>query len=168
MLPILLNKGLKHSDILTNTFINAYMADLDQAEYDNHIMVRYATFTDIPEWTKDSNMYSSKIERTTVSGTKKIEDYIMVYNEIPENLTEDYHKFLIGDYSKFSKDYKKQVLEFWEANEDTLIYGVLYKSGKEIEDFWREDLDVDLSTVPDTEYWRPPKLKQEIFGMQGD
>jgi hypothetical protein len=157
MLPILLNKGLKHSDILTDTFINAYMADLSKPEKDNSLIIRYATITDLPEWVEGQFAY---VDDDTA--------HIMVTENIPDNLTEDYHKFLIGDYSKFSEEYKKQVLEFWEADEDTFMYGVLYKSGDEIKKFWREDLETDLDMVPDTEYWRPPNLKQEIFGMQGD
>ena len=165
MLPVLLNKGLKHSDILTDTFINTYMADLNKPEKDNSLIIRYATITNLPHWTDNYEINSPQLYATE-------DEEIMVVEDIPDNFIEDYHKFLIGDYSKFSEDYKKQVLDFWEANEDTLIFGVLYRSGKEIKDFWREELDTDLDifmNVPeDTEYWRPPKLEQEIFGMQGD
>lgn len=156
-LPLLYDKGLKHSDILTETFINAYIADLGEPEQDNKLLVRYATIVNLPEWTNNFKLYASK------------DDAIMVTYEVPDDQIENYQKILIGDYSKLSLSYKEMVLNFWEANEDTLIHGVLYKTGQEIKDFVLAVSDTDLDMVSDdTEYWRPPNLKQEIFGMTED
>ena len=161
MLPILCDKNLKHSDILTDTFINTYIADLNKPEQDDKLIVRYATITDLPIWTTPYAIYTE--DSDVVIGN------VMVPYEVPESLVDEYGKFLTGDYSKFSDKYKEQILKFWEANEDTLLYGIIYKKGQEIKDFVLEitDVDLDMSSA-DTEYWKPPNLKQEIFGIEGN
>jgi len=157
LLPILYDKGLKHSDILTDTFINAYIADLNKPEHDDKIFIEYATITNLPSWTKDSHLYPTN------------EESIMVTQDIPTEIVDDYSLFLIGDYSKFSNEHKQRVLQFWEADSHTLLYGVLHRTGRAIKKFWEESLDADLDVAPlDIEYWKPPNLKQEIFGMTGD
>ena len=157
MLPMLYDQSFKHSDILTNTFIDTYIADLDKPENDNKLVVRYATITDLPSWTDTYSLYTSEDES------------MMVIYEVPEIYMDEYGKFLIGDYSKFSKKYKEQILKFWEADKYTFIYGVLYKHKDELNNFMMETLDIDLDFISvDAEYWKPPNLKQEIFGMKGD
>jgi len=157
MLPLLYTDSLKHDNILTDTFTNAYIADLDRPDYDNRLLVRYAQLTGLPEWVEDHVLYVAK------------DQSIVVPYEIPDKFAEDYQLFLIGDYSKFSKEYKSQVLSFWEANEDTLLYGVLHKTGKEIKQFLLDVFDVDTDVISrEAEYWKPPDLKQEIFGMRVD
>ena len=118
LLPLLHSASLKHNDILTDTFINAYMADLDRPDNDNKLLVRYATIHQLPEWADNRLLYEAE------------DKSIMVTNEIPDKFADDYQKFLTGDYSQFSKEYKDQVLSFWQATEDTLLYGVLHKIGK--------------------------------------
>jgi len=119
------------------------------------LLIRYATIVDLPKWTKDHLIYSTDNEN------------MMVTYDISDDFIEDYHRFLTGDYSKFSKAYKDQILNFWEANQDTLIYGVINKTGDEIKKFVLTVTDVDLDVVAsDTEYWKPISLKEEIFGMK--
>lgn len=155
MLPML--EGLKHTDILTDSFKNTYIADIDRPEKDSSLLINYATITDLPDWVSDPIAYTAEDES------------IMVTANIPDSVADEYSKFLVGDYSKFSDDYKNRIMEFWEADKYTLLHGVLYREGKEIEKFWEESFEVDLDITPsEMEYWKPPSLKQEIFGMTGD
>ena len=157
MLPLLYKSGLKHSDILTDTFIDAYIADIDKPNNDNKLLIRYAHIHGLPEWIDDQSLYEAE------------DDSWMVTHEIPDEFADEYTNFLIGDYSKFSKEYKNQVLHFWEANEDTLLYGVLNRTGEEIKQFLLEVYDIDTDVISrEAEYWKPPDLKQEIFGMRED
>lgn len=157
MLPMLCDKDLKHYDILTDTFINAYIADLNKPEQDNKLLVRYATITDLPVWTKPYRIYEDE------------EGTIMVPYDMSDKYINDYAKFLGGDYSKFSESYTDQILKFWEADEYSLLHGVLYGGGYEIENFWKNELGIDTDVISDdTEYWKPPNIKQEIFGMGGE
>ena len=137
ILPMLYDKDLKHSDILTDNYENTYIADLDEPVDDNKIIIRYDD------------------DRQTF--------------EMPDEYLDEYHKFILGDYSKLSNEYKQKVLNFWEANEDTLLYGVLYKEGETIVNFWKDNLDTNLEIIgAGTEYWKPPNIKEEIFGIGGE
>jgi len=157
MLPVLLGKGIQHHNILTDTFINTYIADRDKPEEDNSLLIRYAMITGLPEWVDNYSSYMNEDES------------FMVTYPIPDEAIKNYSNFLLGDYSKLTDDYKRQVLTFWEASSDTLLYGVLYRSGTDIRKLWEEKFGIDLDIVPpNMEYWKPPSLKQEIFGMTGD
>lgn len=156
ILPLLYDKGLKHSDILTDSFINAYIADLNRPEQDNKMLVNYITITDLPKWTNDYTVYE------TDNGS------FMVSVEIPDNFIDDHGRFLMGDYSKFSDEHKDRVIKFWEAH-DNLLTGVLFRGSEELNEFMKKHYDTDFELLPpETEQWNPPNLKKEIFGMAGE
>lgn len=158
MLPILLDKGIQRNKILTETFIDTYIADLNKPETvtpGSNLLIRYATITNLPEWTKEFKIYESK------------DGSIMVMVEIPNSIIKDYTYFLLGDYSKFKKIHKTRIKDFWESYmEDDLIYGVMYKQGEVIYRYWEDKYAVPLGLAPpEFEYWRPPDMKKEIFGI---
>ena len=85
--------------------------------------------------------------------------------KIPDKFQDDYHLFLSGKYSQFSKEAKEKILNFWDAGKDTLLHGILYKSdiGRK---FWKDRFNGDSEKWSiDAEYWFSPNMQKEILGF---
>ena len=158
----LLFANKKFSEIITDfdTFVNAYIADFDKPEYDNKVIL---IFNEKQKELPESNM--------TDHYTKDIKDgetlFAYVY-EIPEELGDNYALWLLGKYSMFTKDAKDAILNFWDAGENTLLYGVLYKTGDAIKNFYKNNLNIKLGkwTNEKEEWWIEPTLSKEIYGAE--
>lgn len=157
----LLFKNIKFNEILPefNEFVNAYIADFDKPNYDNKVIL---VFNKKQKQLPDFNMVDKY--------TKKVKDdeiFAYVY-EMSDDLNENYTLWLLGKYSQFTDEAKKIIMTFWQADETTLLYGVLYKDGEPIKKFHKEHTGKKSSTSkikdPDEEYWPSPSLNKEIYG----
>jgi hypothetical protein len=54
-------------------------------------------------------------------------DFVLFKFKVPVKYEEDYEKFIKGEYSKLSNQYKNQVLKFNEADIESQIAQILYK-----------------------------------------
>ena len=157
LLPMLNEKGFKHNDIINEYFINAYIADIDKPENDNKLLIKYFVVEGIPKFFNEDNKYTIYLDES--------DDSFVVAVNIPEEHLSNYHKFLAGQYSKFSKEYKQLILQFWEEDESTLLYGILHKTGR-AEKMFEEMSDIPLDMLSsDMEYWYTPKMDKEILGL---
>jgi hypothetical protein len=94
----------KHSNILTDNFKNAYIADFDKPEYDDKLTVVW-----------DYHTFGNTIDRF----------------DIPDEYLGDYVKIIAGAYTATSDKYKQMLLSFWDSNDTTILYKVLY--GKDVD-----------------------------------
>jgi hypothetical protein len=142
------------------SFVNAYIADFDKPQHDNKIIVVFKT----------KQKYLPELNRID-SYTKTIkgdERFIYVY-DIPDDLSENYSFWLLGKYSQFTDRAKKIILNFWDAGEDTLLYGALYKKGDAIPKFYMKHFKKNINdqwTNKDEEWWITPTLAKEIYGTE--
>ena len=146
------------------TFINAYIADFDKPNYDNKIILVFNTKQkDLPELNR-----VDKYTKTIKDGEEDKEVFAYVY-EIPDDLSENYTDWLMGKYSMFTDRAKQIILNFWEAGEDTLLYGALYKKGDAIPAFYKKHFNKNINKKwinDDEEWWIEPTLNQEIYGAE--
>lgn len=135
ILPLVFDDNVKHTEIITN-LVNAYIADLEHPENDNKLTIVY---------------------ETEKEGTETIK-------EIPEQWEPDHYRVLAGEYSETSEEYKKKVLNFWEQDENSLLWAILYKEkNNAIRDFWTEHLQ-EGSTLNDlNEFYPSFRAKDEIL-----
>lgn len=160
VLPLLFQESVKYNDILPENFKNAYIADIDKQEVDGYILLKYHLDLD-----EDSDWKESLLDIECADIYDKDEDLIYCF-KIPDKFLDDYYLFLAGKYSQLSKEAKVRILEFWEADKDTLLYGILYKT--EIgHKFWEERLGNEIKEWSiDAEYWFAPNTKREILGFE--
>ena len=158
----LLFKDKKYTEIITDfkEFINAFIADFDKPNNDNRIVIVFNTKQkDLPE-TNQIDHYTRNIKDKTL--------YFYVY-DIPNEWADNYTFWLLGKYSQFTESAKQQILYFWEASNRTHLYGVLYRTGKTIKKFFKDNFNKEFDekyTDPKQEWWFEPTLNKEIYGTE--
>jgi hypothetical protein len=130
ILPIL---GGKASDYIKNTsrhitFVNCFVGDENYPEFNKHIFLlyKYSSHEDYKEFE-----YGLQTHPLFVKMYDPATEYVMYIFRVPEEYQEDYQKFREGAYSKYSNNYKQQILNFYglDLNKDynNAVIGVLYK-----------------------------------------
>jgi hypothetical protein len=164
LLPLLFGNKI-FTDILTDfdSFVNAYIADVNELNHENKIILVFKTIQkNLPELNR-MNHYVKEIKGEVL--------FFYVY-EIPNNLSENYSLWVVGKYSMFTDMAKQIILNFWEAGDNTLLYGALYKKGLAIPTFYKKLFNkniLDRWINEDEEWWITPSLSHEsvkIFTSQ--
>jgi len=152
ILPMLFESTtVKYNKVLSTCFINAYVADFDKPEWDDHIIVARTQARDECLGAGLIDVYESD------------KDTLYIHT-IPEGREPDYYEIIAGNYSAISEEYKKQVLNFWDKDDESDLYKVLYKRIKDIRNKSHEiEFDIDYQRV--TELYPQPKLAYEIYNM---
>ena len=145
VLPLL---GLSKKEVLTKKFQNAYLWSLHNIEADYCLHLLY-------KGNEDLNINKELIlnKYTTSKNT--------VYTiKLPGDLTKTLSNIIEGKYSKLYSEVKEQILNFWNAGKDSILYGVLYKTDSARLLFKPTVLNRDI------EYW--PKLirSQETLDLR--
>jgi hypothetical protein len=128
----------------------------------NYIYIVYK----YPIYIENFNALTSFEEHLDFVEEKKIENkYIIFKFSVPEQFEDDFLLFLSGSYSKFSNNYKEEILSlnsYWSSiyNNISKILFPNKKHRKEIEEF----LDVKLSA--NAEIFSKPDLNKEIFNIK--
>ena len=161
LMPLLF-ENKKFTEIITDfdSFVNAYIADFDKPNYDNKIILVFKT--------KQKDLPEANLVDTYTKTIKDVEIYFYVY-DIPDDLSDNYTMWLMGRYSLFTDRAKKIILNFWSADSNTLLYGVLYKTGDKIKAFYKENFKTNLDekwTSDDKDWWIEPILSREIYGAE--
>lgn len=113
LLPLLFSEDIKYNDIINEEFKAAYIADFENKQYDDRILLVF-------------NDYKRNIPTTNRIDQYKSNDHtILVYN-LPDEYTDDYYKFLIRNIEGLSDKAKKKILDFWEEDDKSILYKTLY------------------------------------------
>ena len=122
LLPLLFSDDTKHTDIINEEFKAAYIADFENKQYDDRILLVF-------------NDYKCNIPTTNrIDHYKNNGNTILVYN-LPDEYNDDYYKFLIKNITGLSDKAKKKILDFWEEDEKSILYKTLYgKRGNKLPD----------------------------------
>ena len=123
LLPIVLEKGVKFIDIISEDFDNTYIADRNKPDNDDKFIVKYKSHEeyDIYEW--------------------DIDEAVNLY------------VFLAGHYSNFTQTAKEKIMTFWEENNESELYKILY----------RESEEGSETKGRNGEILEPPDLQSEVF-----
>ena len=154
ILPLLFEQYTDYTEIFNDSFINAYIGDIENKEYDDKILLM---FSDYP------SMLLAKKLPNSVAEYMADDKYILVY-DIPKEYADEYYKFLEGNYHNFDEESKRRILSFWKCNENTLLYKTLSNDREGIQYYLK---DKKLKIKPGTfNSWFSPIIKYEIMGVQ--
>ena len=141
--------------------VNLFVGDLQHdVQHENAIYALYK-----PKFTVRFDNFISKLQKNPlfqeIYGIKRfngavirdIVDHIMIVFNVPGRYINDYHKFLKGDYSKFSLVYKHRF------RPGTNIYRVIHRSPK-LKAHWEKKLGANLDN---SELMAKPNMEIEIF-----
>ena len=156
ILPLIFPDNTTHSQILPKDFIKAFLADIDNGEHDNQILVLL-----------NSMPTESDKEFVKLAVDSYVKETLSVYCfELPDKFLEDYHLFLAGKYSDLSEDAKQRILEFWEEDDESLLHGILFKSEPAIS-YWEDKTGKGRNQLNiDDELWFAPVMRMEILGYE--
>ena len=159
VLPMVFEDYVKYDKILTEDFENAYIADMENPDSDNSIVL----------------VHNNKMIQKLISNKPKdvyqstpIEDnlyYDIEIYDVPEEWVEDYYQFMSGSYTNFSEKYKQKLLYFWDKDEDSELYKILHRiyPDNRIELELEKDIDFDALD----EFYPPPIIINEIYENKG-
>jgi len=152
LVPLLFSKDTKYTQIINKDFRNAYIADLDNKQYDDKILLVYSKYpVGIPAGSR-------------LTEYKNGDNSVLVYN-IPDDLKEDYGHFLRGEWSQLTDESKEKILTFWEEGEESLIHGILNKiPNKAVKAFYKKYTDINPVKDAIIDYWYKPNIILEILG----
>lgn len=150
LLPILF-PHITYDKLFSNYFEEAYVGMIDNDDYDDTIIFKFK---------EEEDVY---VETLTSCKLLELKNNIVIYN-IPEEFKEEYENFLKGKYSKLIEESKQDILSFWGEDENSPLYGILYKTEKG-KDFFTNIIDkkhkaqilksLDFSEL---EFWPPPNI----------
>jgi hypothetical protein len=79
---------------------------------------------------------------------------------ISDELINDYKKIIRSKYSKISDKSKQRILNFWNEDETSYLYSILYKTIK-ILNYWQSKTSKKLYQSKDKEYWPRFNINEE-------
>lgn len=127
MLPAIIKEGVKFNQVFEKGFKEAFIGDINRPEYDDNILI----LKEEPYIELQEDLYC-----TECLSVYNIEDESFKSNAyifpIPSNRIDDYGKFIQGKINEFSEEYKKHLINFWDVEEDSLFYGILYNDTTKI------------------------------------
>ena len=147
ILPMVFD-NLKHTDILTEDYANAYIADFETLEFDDDLIVVYN------DKAKAQLQSAKALGKTTFT----YKDQLAQVYEIPEKYLVDYFKVIAGQYSSISEGLKQVMLSFWENDEKSSLYRVLYAEAT-------DDLDSGIIADKVNELLPAFSLSEEVYRM---
>lgn len=154
LVPLLFPEDTKSSQIFTEKFKDAYIADYKRKQHDDKVLLVY-------------DKYSIDIPLTSRECEYKDEGNDILVYKIPSQFIDDYGRFLKGEYSNLSQEAKDLILGFWDQDEESLLYGILNKSvTKKLASYYRKlKINPKKDFAKDTDYWEEPQLTKEVLGL---
>lgn len=111
------------------------------------------------------NCYISDIQFPDPDNSLTIEfDNDVARFRIKEDKTDDYKKIIRSQYSNISNISKKQIISFWQQDENSHLYSVLYKTNKILE-YWSKKSGKEIKANEENEYWPKFNTYEETRGL---
>lgn len=157
ILPLLFDNNTRYHELLDNFFINAYIADMANKENDDKI---HLLFADYPSLTLTQKLPDP------ISEYKYKDGFVLIYPLIPE-WEEDYNKIITGEYSTISEKAKNQLLYFWEEDNTSLLWGVLYKEENTLREYFNKITgnNINYQWTRTKEWWFDFIIPDEILRL---
>jgi hypothetical protein len=149
VLPMLYTKDRTDEFFITKNFENCYIGDRNKEELGQGIFLLYNYKVDV-KFVKFERSLELIPEYQTDYDYSNENQVMFVYN-IPEQFTDDFEHFKLGNFHLFSDEYKQQILKFWGIEKtNSFFYKTLYP-----------ETEVALIENPinlDSEYYTSPQL----------
>lgn len=142
-------------------FVNAYLSDVNREPINNTDIHLYLLFHPDPEQMIELEDIREKLE--AIDNSPLLEDYdyedgyVVLVLKFPEQFRDDYNKFLLGKYSKFSHEFKNKLpretvvdLHGEKIPGKSFQLMVCDKDKRLIKNF-KDKMDLDISEAE--EYW---------------
>ena len=151
ILPML--GGMRRLFFYDTLLINCYIG----TDTDKDCIVLVYSYSD--------SLLFNKFERAII----KLNDFFKAYEtdkhvififNVPREHIRNYKKFIAGKYSKFSLDYKLQILEFHDQEIEDPLGQILFRSERR-RDIMEKALDAVIDE--DSELYSIPNMEDEIF-----
>jgi hypothetical protein len=157
ILPLLFDKDTKYHRLFNNFFINAYIADIANKNNDDKI---HLLFADYPSLKLQQELTDAISEYQYKDG------YVLVY-PLAIKWEDDYNKIINGLYSTISNEAKERILSFWEEDNTSLMWGILYKEGNAVRKYCEKILNMEIhdTWTKEKEWWIPFEITSEILGL---
>lgn len=157
ILPFLFDENTRYQELFDNLFVNAYIADMANKDNDDEIHLVFADYPSLKLTQKIANPFTEYEYK---------DGYVLVYS-LDNKWIDDYNKIILGKYSTISVEAKYRILSFWEEDNKSPLYSVLFKEGKAVRKFVQE-ITGDKINEPwsrEKEWWLPFKLPEEVLGL---
>ena len=152
--------NVRYDKILTEDFKNAYIADVDNPDSDSSIVLLHNNPM-IPKLVFEPPRQVYESTPIEEDGTTY---NIEIYN-VPEEWAEDYYQFMSGSYTNFSEEYKQRLLHFWDKDENSELYKILYRIYPDNRMELELEKDIDFDALD--EFYPPPNIINEIYENEG-
>lgn len=111
------------------------------------------------------NCYITEHDKPNPENSLIIEyDNDVVRFRVNKDRLDDYNKIRRGEYSLLSDEAKQRILHFWQEDETSLMYSVLYKTEK-ILDYWSKITGNQVYPSESKEYWPKFNSLNETKGL---
>jgi hypothetical protein len=157
ILPLLFDNDTTYHELFSNFFINAYIADMANKINDDKI---HLLFADYPSLSIQQKLPDPVTEYQYKDGFVLVCPFSIEWEE-------DYNKLITGQYSTISEKAKKQILSFWEEDNTSLLWGVLYKQGNAVREYFEKVLGTKIyqQWTHTKEWWLDFIIPDEILGL---
>lgn len=156
--------GFAASDLTKFGFISAFVADKDHdLHYDRpvYLLFKPADLTRMQTFIRQERRRRDQAFKEDYDYAG---GYVVLAYSFPERWKADYEHFLLGEYSKFSKEYQHEFPEFSDIKAEdgntrttASITMRIFNKAISLKNYLEDKLDITLGT--DQEYWSAPDLK---------
>jgi hypothetical protein len=154
ILPMVMKLDTTHDDI-PKTFYKTCISIFDKPEFDDHIILVSTSKQDLLKCRYDLSL--KKI------WDDKEKNYLFIF-EIPLEYEDDLYKIVTGDYTKLSEPYKKRLLQYWQEDNKSRLYGVLYGiTNLAFSEAFRLTHRYEINRA--RSYYAKPTLRELIYGL---
>jgi hypothetical protein len=157
ILPLLFDEKTNWRELYENRFVNAYIYDM--ANDDNHDKI-HLLFAEYPSLSFLQNL------KNPISQYQYIDGFVIVY-PLELKWEKDYIKLIEGEYSKICEEAKSRLLSFWEEDNHSLMWCVLYKEGNAVRKYFEKIIGKEIYEpwTKEKEWWLPFKFIDEILPL---
>lgn len=157
ILPLLFDNNTKYHELTDNFFINAYIADMANKDNDDKIHLLFAKYPSLSIQQKLSDPITSY----------HYKDGFVFVCPLAVEWEDDYNKLITGQYSTISEKAKNRILSFWEEDNTSLLWGVLYKQGNAVREYFEKITGIKIHNqwTHTREWWIDFIIPDEILGL---
>jgi bifunctional N-acetylglucosamine-1-phosphate-uridyltransferase/glucosamine-1-phosphate-acetyltransferase GlmU-like protein len=158
ILPLLFEDNTNYHILFNNFFINAYIADMANKENDDKIHILFADYP---------SLSIQKILPEPITEYEYKDGFVLVYSLDPK-WSKDYNKIIQSRYSHISELAKDRILSFWEEDNTSVTWGVLYKKGDTVQKYLKK-ITHDETNTPwnrSKEWWISFIIVDEMLGLR--
>lgn len=165
ILPIISTDTMRSNFFDNKFFIGCYIGDLNQAKYQDKILLAYKFDMSINFVSFERKLMKNPyILHNADYDYDKHNIVVYVFN-VPKEHLEDYYSIIEGRYSEVSNMLKLKILKFWGEKDTSLLHSILFKT-EQIKKFWQKRGKEPNIYCSGGEYWYTPRIENELLDIE--